>query len=294
MRGKSIFSLAVASASALAMTAPAGAAITFLDHFNGQTALTLNPANGDYAAGGGMAVLSSPAPGTDTGFFGPGDLAFHVDGTSTSETFEHADIDGAGNIQYTSATSGGITVGLWLKITGSYQATNIIQLGAKSSNADDNLVLDYGQSSAHKTRLDFIDKSGPGHDVTLAASSGTDASDWIYIAATVDLTHATESLYVFDQNGTLQGSGDSTPITLTDWNVNNLGQVRIGDTTDTPATTGVWIDEVSIDDQALSISEIQARVDSMVGGHELAVPEPVSLGLMAFGGLLMLRRRKSA
>jgi hypothetical protein len=275
---------------------PAGAAITFLDHFNGQTNsngqtdFTISPANGDYAAGVGTAVVSSTAPTTDTGYFGTGDSAFYI-ANNPSGVKEYVDIDGHGNIQYTSHTSGGITVGAWFKInavtSGLYLYSNIVTLG-NVDGKDDYLTLAYAPANATIPRVTFLDS---GHDSTSISVSPTAASDWIYLAATVDLDSKQMNFYVYDKDGNPLHSGTSSFAT-TDWNPEVYGQVRIGG--GASPTNNVWIDEVSVDDQVLTESQITARVASMAAGNPLSVPEPAAMALLGLGGLMLIRRKRKA
>jgi hypothetical protein len=276
---------------------PANAAITFLDHFNGQTSFTLNPAEGDYAGGSGTAVTTG-SPTTDTGFFGAGDLAYHS--TNAGQYVDFANPPPlpytTGNIQYTSDNSGGFTVGTWFKMAGSYEAGDVFTLGYPSG--DDHLELSYGESTQSTPRVVYANSGLSSSILSTSSQVVADATHWIYVAVTVDLDNAQMSMYAFDSAGTLKSSTTS-PISLTTMNGFNLrenGKVEIGNFQDYPQTTDVWVDELSIDDQVLSQAAIQARVDSMVGpnGHELAIPEPAALSLLGLSGLMLVRRKRKA
>lgn len=272
---------------------PAQGAITFLDHFNSSSSFDINPANGDYAAGDSTATLNN-SPTTDTGFFPgstPANLAFKAGATSPS----YVDFDGnGGNIQYTSPTSGGITLGAWLKFTGGDQTYGpygrMITLGDPDLG-DDFLMVDYGNSHEFRPRATFRD----GDQWTQMEVGVVSFTDWNYVAVTVDLTNTLMTMYIYDAAGSSVGTW-SQAISFgvnwgTGWNLDNsaASRVRIGG----PVGAGtVWADEVSIDDQVLSVSEIDARVSSMVGGNQLAVPEPASLGLILLGGAGLLARRR--
>jgi hypothetical protein len=271
-------------------SATALGAITFLDHFNGQTNFTLNPAQGDYAAGSGTAVVSgATVPGTDTGFFGGGDLAYH-----STAADQNVEINGPGNIQYTSGTSGGFTVGLWVKVTGSNVYGRAVTLGSPYPANDDFFVVDYGQSHDNYPRSTFSN-SGMG-SVTLETGAVASLPSWAYIATTVDLTNAEMKMYVYDQSGN-QTSMDTASLAglvtaLNDFNPYVTGRIHIGGLQG--AGSNLWVDELSIDNEVLSESQITARVGSMVAGHELAVPEPASMALVGLGGLMLIRRRRKA
>lgn len=289
MNGRMFNSLAVASAIAVsAMALPAMGAITFLDHFNGQTNFNLNPAYGDYAGGSGAAVVSSAAPGTGPGYFGGADLAYHA---TVPGQNPYLDFDSPGNIEYASPTSGGVTVGYWYKMSGAYWAGYGVLLGDPAQGTADGLELSYGEGNGFTQRALFTDAATGGSGVSLSWAGYS--YDWMYVAATVDLTNQKLSLYTFDSSGNVLSSNTvAIPVDANGWNVKNLGQVRIGGQ-QYPTTTDMWLDEVSIDDEVLSQAQIQARVNSMVAGHELAVPEPATLSLIGLTGLLLIRRRRS-
>lgn len=273
--------------------APAKGAITFLDHFNSSSSFDINPANGDYAAGDSTATTSN-SPTTDTGFFPgstPANLAFKAGATSPSYVdFNSFD----GNIQFTGPTSGGITVGAWVKFSGSDPVGRIFTVGSPDLD-DDFLMVDYGNGHPSIPRAYFRDG---GSSQTLETPSSHSLADWTYLAVTVDLTNSQMNLYLYDTNGNaVAGAPVSVSIPVSGWNLNNpaaVGQrIRIGG----PAASGsiVWVDEFSIDDQVLSSSQISARVSSMVAGNQIAVPEPASIGLLLLGGIgLLARRRRSA
>lgn len=269
---------------------PAQGAITFLDHFNSSSSFDINPGNGDYAAGDSTATVSN-SPTTDTGFFpgsSPANLAFKAGATSPSYV-EFNSFDG--NVQFTSSTSGGITVGAWVKFSGADPVGRIFSLGSPDLD-DDFLMVDYGNGHPSIPRAYFRDG---GSSQTLETPSARSLSDWNYLAVTVDLTNAQMSLYLYDNTGAaVAGAPVSVSIPVTGWNLTNpvatWERIRIGG----PAASGsiVWVDEFSIDDQVLSSSQISARVSSMIAGNQLAVPEPASLGLILMGGMGLLARRR--
>jgi len=269
---------------------PAHGAITFLDHFNSSSSFDINPANGDYAAGDSTATTSN-SPTTDTGFFpgsSPANLAFKAGSTSPSYV-EFNSFDG--NIQFTGPTSGGITVGAWVKFSGADPVGRIFTLGSPDLD-DDFLMVDYGNGHPSIPRAYFRDG---GDSITLETPSARSFSDWNYLAVTVDLTNSKMNLYLYDTSGyAVAGAPVSVTIPVSGWNLNNpaaVGQrIRIGG----PAAAGsvVWVDEFSIDDQVLSSAQIGARVESMVAGNQIAVPEPASMGLILLGAAGLLARHR--
>ena len=286
--------IALATFPMLETTASAG--ITFLHHFNSSTSFDIAPANGDYAGGDSTATTSN-SPATDVGFFPsstPANLAFKAGSTSPS----YVEFNGAdGNIDYTSPTTGGITVGAWIKFTGAANPVGrVLTLGAPDLD-DDYLFVDYGNSNTDILRASFRDGS---NIAPVTSPSAVNLSDWVYLAVSVDLTHSLMTLYFYDDTGTaIGGSGASTAISVGNWNLDNplaVGhRVRIGGLA--APGSALWMDELSIDDEALSESTISARVASMVAGNQLAVPEPLTTGssLLLLGALATFRRcRRSA
>lgn len=273
--------------------APAYGAITFLDHFNSSSSWNINPANGDYAGGSGVAATSG-SPTTDTGFFPgstPANLAYKHTGAGNHVEF----LGSNGNVQFTGPTSGGITVGAWVKLSGSSTPVSRILTLGDPDWADDILALDFGAAHDNTPRLVFRD--GGTYSV-LETPTTMSASDWVYLAASADLSNSQLKLYAYDATGALMGGSPvSGPLTLDGgWNLNNplaVGhRVRIGG----PAapSTSLWVDELTIDGSVLSQSEISARVSSMIAGNQLAVPEPAGIAAMAVLGVLASRRGRRA
>jgi hypothetical protein len=292
MIDKKLNSLVAASAVAVVIgfVASADAAITFLDHFNGQTNFSLNPSQGDYAAGSGTAVVSSSAPGTGAGYFGGGDLAYHTTTNGRYVQFEAKD-----NVQYTSTTSGGFTVGAWVKMAGTALAGDVLRVGSQYTWYD-HVDLTYGWSSEHELRVNVQDyEQLPGYSAQ-SSSQLIDVSEWVYLAASVDLTNNQIVLYDFDKNG-VAGTNSGTAYAIPfdpDLFVNGTLPtyvIQIG-LNQYASTSDIWIDEVSVDDQVLSASEIQGRVSLMAAGNPLSVPEPASVTLIGLGGLLLKWRRR--
>jgi len=270
---------------------PARGAITFLDHFNSSSSFDIILANGEFAGGDSTATLSN-SPTTDTGFFPgstPANLAYK--GGSTSPSYAEF-IGSDGNIDFTSPTTGGITVGAWVKFFG---ATNpvgrILTLGAPDLD-DDALMLDYGNSNTDIPRAYFRDGASVQ---TLTTGSAVNLSNWVYFAVSVDLSASQMKLYLYDATGAaLASSPLSTSIPVSSWNLDNPlatgHRVRIGGAA-APGST-LWMDELSIDSEVLSQAAISARVASMVAGNQLQVPEPAAGFSLFVAGLATIRRQR--
>lgn len=293
MRNVSTTALIVASGILAASVSSADGAITFLHHFNSNSSFDVTPANGDFAAGDSTATLSN-SPTTDTGFFPsstPANLAFKAGGTSPS----YAEFNGYdGNINFTTPTTGGVTVGAWVKFSGAANPVGrILTLGWPDLD-DDTLMVDYGNSNTDIPRAFFRDG---GSIQTLTTGSAVNLSDWVYLAVAVDLGASQMNLYLYDNTGAaIGGTPLSTAITVSGWNLNNplaTGvRVRVGGAA-APGST-LWLDELSIDDEVLSGSTISARVASMVAGNQLEVPEPSAGFAFIAAGLAMARRHRRA
>jgi hypothetical protein len=283
--------LAIAAAAVVGVLAPANAAITFLDHFNGQTGFNLSTANGDYAGGNGTVNYLHGTPGTDTGFFGAGDSAIHI--TATDQYVNLGGDAPYGNVQYTSNTSGGFTVGLWFKVNNDATTDALLRVGNGDVTGSDMVILGYGLSSAGSGRVHYYSGQPPfGPAVSVVANAaGPATNQWAYMAATVDYTANTATLYMFDKDGVFQNSssvaigGDPAKY------VTNSGELRIGEGLGFNGMEA-WIDEISIDNVVLDQAAIQSRVTSMVAGNPLSVPEPASVALLGLGGLMLVRRRR--
>jgi hypothetical protein len=283
-------SLAIASVIALSVVVPANAAVTFLDHLNSSSSFNINPANGDYAAGSGTATVTG-SPGTGPGYFtgsSPANLAYHS--AADGQTVEYSAYQ---NVQYTGPSSGGITIGAWVKMSGLTNAGRILQIGSPHTYYD-YLRLDFGNGATNTPRV-YLSDQGNYPEVS---GSGVDITDWNYIAVTMDLTNQKITIYDFDKNGLASaGSGSSVAMGFTpDVHLSDLVDpdfvVQVGGQQGA-STSDIWIDEVSVDSQVLSASEMQARVDAMVAGNQMAVPEPATLSLLGLGGLLLIRRRRA-
>lgn len=278
----------LAGSSLCGMSTAAHADITFLNHFNDTASYNINTANDDFAAGSGTATTAA-SPGFATGFFpgsSPGNNALQLNNDLESVSYA-----ANGNVQFTSPTSGGITVGTWFKNNAAGNVNRLFIIGAAGLD-DDYLQVDLGASNTNILRAQFRD-GGSGSIVSQEASS-IDPTGWHYVASTVDLTSSEMKTYLFDSSGTLIGGTPLTSsITVTGWNVDG-GTITLGNRTIPDGVATQDLDEFSIDNLVLSQSEIQSRVNSMIAGNQLVVPEPSSLGLLGLGALLALSRRRDA
>ncbi len=276
--------LAIGFASGL-LAATASADITFLNHFNDTASYDINPANGDIADGSGTATVSG-TPGYATGFFPgslPGNNALELNNDFEAVTYAAAD-----NVQLTSTTTGGITVGTWFKHDAVSNVNRLFIIGAPGLD-DDYLQVDVGASNPNILRTQFRD--GGSGSLVSQTSTTVNTTAWHYVAATVDLTGSTLKTYLFDSTGTLVGGTPLTSaITVTDWNVEG-GSITLGNRTIPDGSATQALDEFSIDNVVLSQSELQARVNDMVAGNQL-VPEPGSIALLGLGAAAVLLRRR--
>jgi hypothetical protein len=287
---KKIGLLAIAAAAAIGFVVPANAAITFLDRFNGQTDFALNSAAGDYAANGGGLYgrhMTAGSSGTDTGFFGAGDLSMYtstagdyLDFTSSSPNTGAPGIVGVGG-----TSSGGFSAGAWFKVKTGGTYGNVFKISNGDVYGGDMVIGAYGVSSAGQARSQYYDRD---NGVSTLGYAATPATDWTYLEVTVDYTNQKLNTYLFDKTGVLKDSSSTAFASTPGQGVYN--EIQIGGS----ASNQFWYDEVNIDDTVLSQSEIQSRVNSMVAGNPLAVPEPASVALMGLGGLMLIRRRKNA
>lgn len=276
--------LAFAAAALIATTAHAD--ITFLNHFNDTSSFDVNPTHGDYAAGSGTATASG-TPGFTTGFFPgstPGNNALEL-----NNDFESVTYSAAGNVQLASPTSGGITVGTWFKQSDVGNVNRMFIIGAPGLD-DDYLLVDVGAANPNILRAQFRD----GGSASLVSQTTTtiNPTNWHYVAATVDLTGSTLTTYVFDSTGALVGGTPlSSSITVTDWNVESAS-ITLGNRTIPDGTATQALEEFSIDNVVLTQSEIQARVNDMIAGNQLVVPEPAALTVFAAGLVAVVSRRR--
>lgn len=278
----------LAGSSLCGVSTAAHGDITFLNHFNDTSSYDINASNDDFAAGSGTATTAG-TPGFATGFFPgstPGNNALQL-----NNDFESVSYAASGNVQFTSPTSGGITVGTWFKHNTVSNVNRLFIIGAAGLD-DDYLQVDVGASNPNILRTQFRD--GASGSLVSQSSTTVNTTDWHYVASTVDLTNSELKTYLFNSSGTLIGGTPLTSsITVTGWNV-NTGTITLGDRTIPDGSATQDIDEFSIDNVVLTQSEIQARVNDMIAGNQLVVPEPSSLGLLGLGTLLTLRRRRAA
>ena len=242
-------------------------ATTFLAHLNDSANWDINPANGDYSLGAPNATIYGDISSTN-GLFAsstPANKAASFNDSSAIIIFP----DGSGNIDYASGTSGGITVGCWLKIQGTGAVTaTVFQVGTGL----DGITLKYGANEDGKATLEF----GDGFEFYTAQDSATNTrayiSNWVYFAVTVDLTNSCCILRQYDESGNLIAT-DTVNITVTDWNAKDDGEygsskIKLGGWL-AGNTEKYFIEEFSLDNYVLTADQIQTRVDTMVAGIEL-------------------------
>ncbi len=241
--------------------------LTFLAHFNDTNSFDINSANGDSADGDSSATVTGGSE-WGSGYFTnsavsvPANMAFHFTNTSTV-AFDAF----GGNVDYKSYTDGGITVGFWCKdVNNAYISSTFIQLGVGTSG--DYLVIEYGYGTSGKLRIRYYE-DGAYSGVELPSSLAY-IGNWVYFAVTVDLTASELKVYQFDNSGNLISSPSTLSIPGAAWDikddVNSL--VKVGGAVS--AGTQCTIDELSIDNYVLTQSNIQERVNQMVGGAELS------------------------
>ena len=237
--------------------------MTFLSHFNDSASWNINEANGDAADGSGSATVGSSATHA-TGFFSGstptnGALSF------TSSTGDDLSYSATGNVDYTSPTSGGITVGCWHKFTvssgGTYGATKLFSVGTSTDYAE----VWYGSGAAGKARIRFSE-NGSLKSADSTVNTDYILSSWVYFALTVDLDNQQCTLRQYSSSGSLLAT-TTLSITVSGWDAKNgsiaFGGYMSGD------TDQYFFDEFSIDNYVLTAAEIQTRVDSMVAGSQL-------------------------
>lgn len=126
--------------------------------------------------------------------------------------------------------------------------------------------------------------AGPGSIVVDGEIDHQDGS-WHHAVATVDGTSGTTSLYI---DGTLMGTSTGT--------IGDRGNpMQIGGNPD--AANRSWdgnFDDVAVWNRALSADEVTAIWNNGDGASVSSlVPEPATIGLLAIGGLGLLRRRRN-
>ncbi|MFA5206462.1 MAG: LamG domain-containing protein [Lentisphaeria bacterium] len=141
-----------------------------------------------------------------------------------------------------------------------------------------------GTNASGQLYAQIRDDATSPHAATLYVSPGIFDGKWHYIAAVLNRTSNTLSIYV---DGQLFGTPTDTA---------NVGSI-VGRVSTAPFTIGRSyqaipdkyfsgsIDEVALYDSALTASDAMAH-------YLAAIPEPASLGLLTLGGLLVLRRRR--
>ncbi len=243
--------------------------LTFLAHFNDTSSWDINLDNDDYAIGSKIATLTNPI--TATGFFAgssPSNNALSFDTDGDNITFDAGD----GNVDYTSQTSGGITVGCWFKIVGTdYVAAKLFEIG----NDNDYASVWFAPGISGRARMFFYDDGVGGR---LESSTDTNSyvrNDWVYFAFTVDLDVEECCLRQFDSSGNLIAE-DKYLIDVTGWDVKDNANSKIklgGYLSDCDSYV---IDEFSIENRVLSKGEIQDRVTNMVSGDERVNHNPTA------------------
>ncbi len=250
-----------------ARSVAADSSLTFLTHFNDTGSWDLNVANGDYAVGSTNATVSG-VPLWDTGFFfgsSPANKAFYVTNATPKISFSGND----GNVPIPNPTSSVMTVGFWIKVTGNMKVRPIV---IRSGNYDDYVMFDYGYSAAGKWEVIFQDKengSGSAQYKKFSLSPSAYITNWMYFAAIIDLSAKTITALGYDNTGTLLAPAQSLPITVNNWGVTN-GTAAITLNYRQTGINNLWLDELSIDNKALTEEEISSRVGNMVNGNELS------------------------
>lgn len=130
--------------------------------------------------------------------------------------------------------------------------------------------------------------SGNGKIDVLATPTGVfSAGQWAHIAFTFD--HGVATIYV---NGTAQASHDySATLSSISATSGAANYPLIGDSNDGSRYLNGYLDDFYFNDEAaLSASDI-----AFYSTHTITepVPEPATLGALALGGLLLIRRRRS-
>ncbi len=264
MLAKRRLALVLFAASSAGLRSVVRGDITFLDHFNDLSSFNINPANGDYSAGTGIATVVGSAL-LHGGFF-PGSTpvngALSLSSGDNSVQFPAFD----GNV-LTDITTGGITVGCWFKMGSASNTAQIFVIG--------NPLLSYAYADADYGSVASTVQAGYCNNTSVVTSPGEviNATQWNYLAATFDLTNEALTEYVFNSTGALVGSPVSSPISVPQiWEIGSAltYEVSLGG----QITGSITMDEFSIDNTVLSQAQLQQRVDSMVAGDQLSVPTP--------------------
>ena len=242
--------------------------IVLLAHFNDTNSWNIDTNNGDYALGDTNVILSGSGQMWGTGFFSassPENKAFYATDVTPKIRFYAND----GNVPIINPTGSVMTIGFWIKITGNMRVRPII---IRSGNYDDYVMFDYGYNSVGKWALVFQDKedgSGSAQYKTFALSASAYITNWVYFATIIDLSNETVTAFGYDNNATLLAPPQSLSITVNNWAVTSGAAVVELNYKHTGANN-LWLDELSIDNKALTEAEISSRVAGMVAGSELS------------------------
>ncbi len=255
--------------------------ITFLAHFNDNAnrGWDLNTDNGDFYGGSSIASWIGN-PGWTTGFFTapdastPANRALYTTNSGDMVIYNGYD----GNINYDSYTSGGMTVGFWAKVNFSgsgYFAAGLANIGL--GGVLDHLSFDYSYGKGNQIRGIYWEGDTNRVDIYLPDSSAY-ITNWVFIAAVVDLSGKTMTMYQYDNAGNSIGSPVSAAIPVTSWNIkdDSASRIKIGGTLYSPAVT-LEEDEFTIFNYALTQSEIEKLVQKMVNGKEINYQPPAGM-----------------
>ena len=247
----------------MAMAWTVRADTTFRAHFNDTGSWNIDTNNGDYSSGSGTATLTG-TPLWDTGFFpgsSPENKSFHVTNATPKISFPGND----GNVPISNPTGSVMTVGFWTKITGNEKCRPVI---IRNQGYTDYLMIDYGVNVAGKWTMIFNDDGAGNQYKTFSTVLSSYITNWMYTAITVNLADKTIRVINYDDTGT-RISTETQSIAVDSWDVTN-GASIVQFNYSQSGTNQIWIDEFTIDDRELSMSEMQVRVDKMVSGTQLS------------------------